>query len=380
MSRSTRPRPLPAIAGGRHRQIELPAPDIPEYGLIRWVAGIREAIVMRVWEVDGEWSIDRLRLAERPSPNPGPGEVVVKMRAASLNYRDLLTVEGRGGVKQLPLVPFSDGSGEITAVGSGVSRVKIGDRVCPLFFQSWIDGDLTPKSRAAALGGSAPGVLQEELLLSAEGVAPIPAHLSFVEAATLPCAALTAWRALVTEGAIKAGHTVLVQGTGGVSIFALQFAKIFGAKVVATSSSDEKLTRAKELGADHLINYRSTPAWANAVLALTNDVGADHVVEVGGKDTMAQSIEAAAAGGRIAIIGLLSGLPTQIEALQVFRKNLRVIGISVGSREQFEAMCRAIHEHKLKPVVDRSFPFDKVPDALRLMKSGKHFGKICVEF
>ena len=335
---------------------------------------------MRVWEVDGEWSIDRLKLVERPSPKPGPGEVVVKMRAASLNYRDLLTVEGRGGVKQLPLVPFSDGAGEIAAVGAGVSRVKVGDRVCPLFFQSWITGDLTPQSRTAALGGSAPGVLQDELLLSAEGVARVPAHLSFVEAATLPCAALTAWRALVTEGAIKSSHVVLVQGTGGVSIFALQFAKMLGAKVVVTSSSDQKLARAKALGADHLINYRNTPEWAKAALALTNNVGVDHVVEVGGKDTMAQSVEAAAAGGRIAIIGLLSGLPTQIEALTVFRKNLRVIGISVGSREQFEAMCRAIDEHKLKPVIDRSFPFDKVPDALRLMKSGEHFGKICVEF
>jgi NADPH:quinone reductase-like Zn-dependent oxidoreductase len=335
---------------------------------------------MRVWEVDGEWSIDRLTLVERPSPKPGPSEIVVKIRAASLNYRDLLTIEGRGGVKQLPLVPFSDGSGEIIAVGSGVSRVKIGDRVCPLFFQSWIDGDLTPKSRAAALGGSAPGVLQEELLLSAEGVARFPAHLSFAEAATLPCAALTAWRALVTEGAIKAEHSVLVQGTGGVSIFALQFAKMLGAKVIVTSSSDQKLARAKALGADHLINYRATPEWAKAALALTDNVGVDHVVEVGGKDTMTQSVEAAAAGGRIAIIGLLSGLPTQIEALQVFRKNLRVIGISVGSREQFEAMCRAIDDHKLKPVVDRSFSFDKVPEALRLMKSGEHFGKICVEF
>ncbi len=334
---------------------------------------------MRIWEVEGEWGIDRLRLVERPSPKPGPGEIVVKIRAASLNYRDLLTVEGRGGAK-LPVVPFSDGAGVVSAAGANVSRVKVGDRVCPLFFQSWFEGDLTPKSRVAALGGSVPGVLQEEMLLSAEGVAPIPAHFSFTEAATLPCAALTAWRALVSEGAIKAGHTVLVQGTGGVSIFALQFAKMLGAKAIVTSSSDQKLARAKALGADHLINYRNRPDWAKAALELTNNVGVDHLVEVGGKDTLSQSIEAAAAGGRIAIIGLLSGLPGQIEAVPVFRKNLRVIGISVGSREQFEAMCRAIDAHKLKPAIDRTFAFDKVPDALRLMKSGEHFGKICVEF
>jgi len=334
---------------------------------------------MRVWELQDDWGIDRLRMVERPSPQPGPGQVVVAMRAASLNYRDLLTVEGRGGAK-LPLVPFSDGAGEIKAVGAGVTRMKIGDRVCPLFFQSWIEGELTAASRAAALGGSAPGVLQDEMLVSAEGVSTIPPLLSFAAAATLPCAALTAWRALVVEGKLKAGHSVLVQGTGGVSIFALQFAKMLGASVIATSSSDAKLARAKALGADQLINYRDRSDWAKAVLELTKGLGVDHVIEVGGKDTLSQSIEAASVGGRVVIIGLLSGLPGQIEALPVFRKNLRVVGISVGSREQFEEMCQAIAQHKISPVVDRSFAFDAVPDALRLMKSGDHFGKICIEF
>ncbi|HUN51967.1 MAG TPA: NAD(P)-dependent alcohol dehydrogenase, partial [Candidatus Sulfotelmatobacter sp.] len=267
---------------------------------------------MRVWEVEGDWGIERLRLAERPSPTPGPGEVVVRMRAASLNYRDLLTVEGRGGAK-LPVIPFSDGAGEISAVGAGVSRVKVGDRVCPLFFQSWMTGDVTPKSRAVALGGSAPGVLQEEMLLAAEGVSPIPSHLSMAEAATLPCAALTAWRALVVEGRLKPGDTVLAQGTGGVSIFALQFAKMLGAKAIVTSSSEAKLAAARALGADHLINYRSKPEWAKEALELTGKAGVDHIVEVGGKGTLAQSIEAAAPGGRITIIGLLSGLPGQID-------------------------------------------------------------------
>jgi len=334
---------------------------------------------MRVWEL-GEWGIDRLRLIERPSPQPGPGEVVVRMRAASLNYRDLLTVEGHAVGTRLPVVPFSDGAGEVTAVGAGVTRVEAGDRVCPMFFQSWIGGDLTAASRRAALGGSVPGVLQEEFLVSAEGVSRFPAHLSFAAAATLPCAALTAWRALVVEGGLKAGHTVLVQGTGGVSIFALQLAKALGARVIVTSSRDDKLARAAKLGADHLVNYRATPHWAKAVLELTGGAGADHVVEVGGRDTLSQSIEAAAVGGRIVIIGLLSGLPGQIEAVPVFRKNLRVVGISVGSREQFEAMCAAIGEHAIEPVIDRTFAFEETPDALRLMKSGDHFGKICIAF
>jgi NADPH:quinone reductase-like Zn-dependent oxidoreductase len=334
---------------------------------------------MRAWQVEGDWGIDRLKLVERPSPQPGPGQVVVRMRGASLNYRDLLTVEGKA-VAKLPLVPFSDGAGDVVAVGTGVTRVKPGDKVCPLFFQSWSGGDLDASSRTQALGGSVPGVLQEEMLLAADGVSPAPTQYSYIEAATLPCAALTAWRALVVEGGLKAGQTVLVQGTGGVSIFALQFAGMLGAKVIVTSSSDAKLQRAKALGAEHAINYRSNPNWAKAALELTGGLGIDHVVEVGGKDTLAQSIEAAAIGGRVAIIGLLSGLPGQIEALPVFRKNLRVVGISVGSREQFEAMCHAIERHKVKPVIDRSFPFDQVPDALRLMKAGDHFGKICVTF
>ena len=334
---------------------------------------------MRAWQIEREWGIDQLRPVERPSPKPGPGEVVVLMRAASLNFRDLLTVEGKAGGK-LPLIPFSDGAGEVAAVGEGVTRVRPGDRVCPLFFQSWFSGDLGAKSRAASLGGTVAGVLQEEMLLSAEGVAKIPAGFSFAEAATLPCAALTAWRALMVEGGLKAGQTVLVQGTGGVSIFALQFAKLRGARVIVTSSSAQKLERARALGADHLIDYRQTPQWAKAALELTQGGGADQVVEVGGKDTLEQSLEAAAVGGHILIIGVLSGRPGLIDAFAVFRKNLRIVGISVGSREQFEAMVATIEQHDLKPVIDRRYPVDQVGDALRLMKSGDHFGKICLEF
>ena len=334
---------------------------------------------MRVWEVEGEWGVEKLRPVERPAPKPGPGEVVLRMRAASLNYRDLLMVEGKAGGK-LPLIPFSDGAGEVVAVGAGGARVARGDRVCPLFFQSWPGGRIGAKSRALSLGGSVPGVLQEEMLLSAEGVARIPQGFSFAEAATLPCAALTAWRALVAEGGIEAGDTVLVQGTGGVSIFALQFAKLVGARVIVTSSSEAKLARARALGADQLIDYRRTPEWAKSVLELTEGRGVDHVVEVGGKDTLKQSLEAAAVGGRIFIIGVLSGLPGAVDALAVFRKNLRVVGISVGSREQFEQMVQAIDAHRLKPVIDRRFRVEQVQDALRLMRSGEHFGKICLEF
>jgi NADPH:quinone reductase-like Zn-dependent oxidoreductase len=347
-------------------------------GYHRAAAGDRKVASMRVWEMAGEWGIEKLLPQERPSPKPGPGEVVVRMRAASLNYRDLVTVEGKAGAK-LPRIPFSDGAGEVAAVGAGVTRVKPGDRVCPLFFQSWIDGDVGAESRAASLGGTVAGVLQDEMLLSAEGVAKIPEGYSFAEAATLPCAALTAWRALVVEGRLEAGQWVLAQGTGGVSIFALQFAKALGAHVVVTSSSAAKLERARVLGADHGIDYRQTPHWAKAVLALVPG-GAHHVVEVGGKDTLAQALEVAAAGGRVHIIGILTGLPGPVDALAVFRKNLRVIGISVGSRAQFEAMVGAIEAHGIKPVIDRRFPVTQVQDALRLMKSGDHFGKICLEF
>ncbi|TPQ37442.1 NAD(P)-dependent alcohol dehydrogenase [Bradyrhizobium guangdongense] len=334
---------------------------------------------MKVWQVAREWSIDGLELAEQPEPVPGPGQVTVKMHAASLNYRDLLTVQGKGGVTRLPLIPFSDGAGEVIAVGGGVKRVAVGDRVCPMFFQSWIDGKVSADSRRLALGGTRPGVLQEVMLLDAEGVSKIPSHLSFQEAATLPCAGLTAWRALFDEANLGPGETVLVQGTGGVSIFALQFAKLAGATVIVTSSSDEKLERAKALGADHTINYRAVPEWGKAAAEWAGG-GVDHVVEVGGKDTFGQSLEAARVGGTILVIGVLTGFSQQIAIPSLFSKNLHVIGLSVGSRRMFENMSAAIARNGMKPVIDRVFGFDAVPDALRLMQQGGHFGKIVVEF
>ncbi len=334
---------------------------------------------MKVWQVARDWSIEGLEQAEAPVPVPGPGQVTVRMRAASLNYRDLLTVQGKGGAFKLPLIPFSDGAGEVAATGEGVTRVAVGDRVCPLFFQSWLDGKVSAASRRYALGGTRPGVLQETMLLDAEGVSRIPSHLSFQEAATLPCAGLTAWRALFEEGRVQPGETVLVQGTGGVSIFALQFAKLAGASVIVTSSSDEKLARARALGADHTINYRSVPEWGKAAADWAGG-GVDHIVEVGGKDTFAQSLEAARVGGTILVIGVLTGFSQQIAIPSLFGKNLHVIGLSVGSRRMFENMTAAIERNRMTPVVDRSFAFDAVPAALKLMQQGGHFGKIVLEF
>lgn len=302
------------------------------------------------------------------------------MRAASLNYRDLATIRGQAMRYPLPLIPFSDGAGEIVSVGEGVSRVKPGDRVCPMFFQSWLAGPVSAGQRSRALGGTLPGVLQDRVLLSAEGVSPFPDHLTWQEAATLPCAGLTAWRAIAIEAPVGPGDTVLVQGTGGVSIFALQIAKARGASVIVTSSSDAKLERARGLGADHLINYRTDPDWGAKALDLTGARGVDVVVEVGGEGTINQSLNAVRVGGAVVIIGILAGAAAPISIPSVFSKNLRVLGISVGNREQFEDMTSHFGKWRLKPVVDRAFGFEDVPAAMRLMESGGHFGKIVVDF
>lgn len=335
---------------------------------------------MKVWEIQGDYGVENLQIVEKPDPQPGPGQIVVAMKAASLNYRDLATVKAMGGRHPLPLTPFSDGAGEVVAVGAGVTRVAKGDRVCPLFFQSWLSGPVTLENRSRPLGGPLPGVLQERMLLDAEGVSKFPAHLSFDEAATLPCAALTAWRAVAVEAPVGPGDTVLVQGTGGVSIFALQFAKALGAQVIATSSSDAKLERARALGADHLINYRTTPDWGAKARELTGGRGVDVVVEVGGEGTLNQSLDAARVGGAVVVIGVLGGWSAPVSMPVVFSKNLRVLGISVGSREHFDDMCAHIDRWGLKPVVDKTFPFEQVPDALRLMEAGGHFGKIVVRY
>jgi NADPH:quinone reductase-like Zn-dependent oxidoreductase len=334
---------------------------------------------MHALVLDGDAGIEHLALVERPAVDPGPGQVRVAIKAASLNYRDLATIMNPGIKPRLPLVPLSDGCGVVEAVGDGVSRVKAGDRVAPLFFQGWAGGDPTRMALATALGGALDGVAQQRITLSEQGVSKVPDSLSDEEGACLPCAGLTAWRALMVEGRVKPGDVVLVQGTGGVSIFALQFAKAAGATVIATSSSDAKLERAKALGADHLINYRSTPEWAHAARTLTGGLGVDHVIEVGGAGTFAQSIQAIRLGGHIHVIGVLSGFSNDVNVAAIFGANAHISGITVGSREQFEAMVRAIVANGIKPVVDKRYPLAAAQDAFRAMQAGEHFGKIVLE-
>jgi NADPH:quinone reductase-like Zn-dependent oxidoreductase len=322
---------------------------------------------------------DGLRLDDLPEPQPGPGQVAVRVRATSLNYRDLMTVKGHYNPKiALPAVPLSDGAGEVAAVGPGVTRVKPGDRVAAAFMPGWVAGGPTDAKARTALGAGGPGMLAETVVLPETGLVAVPAHLSFEEGTTLPCAALTAWHALVTEGQVKAGDTVLVQGTGGVSIFALQFARLNGARVIATSSSDAKLKRVKELGASDGINYKTTPDWDKAARGLTGGEGVDHVIEVGGAGTLSRSLGAVKYGGRVSLIGVLSGVASEVNIIPVLMKNIRVQGIFVGSVEMFEAMNRAIALHGLRPVIDRTFPIEQVAEAYKYMESGAHFGKVVV--
>jgi len=336
---------------------------------------------MKAWQIRGEYGIDKLQCVDLPEPTAGDGQVIVSMHAASLNFRDLATVRGFPGAKApASLVPFSDGAGVVQVVGKGVTGIAKGDRVAPTFFQSWIDGPVTAEARSLALGGTLDGVLQQRIAVRAEGVIRIPPAMSFEEAATLPCAGLTAWRAVAVEAPVGPGDTVLVQGTGGVSIFALQFAKALGARVIVTSSSDEKLERARALGADHGINYAKEPNWSAEARRVTDGRGVDVVVEVGGENTLQQAMLASRVGGRIVVIGVLSGFGSTISLPMLFTNNLHLIGISVGSRAQFADMLSHIEKWRLKPVIDRTFAFEEVPEALRTMESGRFFGKLCVRF
>ena len=333
---------------------------------------------MKVFEIRDNFGIDNLVLAERPQPSPGYGQILVKVRAVSLNYRDLLVVKGLYNPKlPLPLIPFSDGAGDVVAVGDGVSRVKVGDRVAAIFMQTWLGGELTESNARSALGGGIDGMLAEYVVLHEDGVVHIPEHLSYEEAATLPCAAVTAWHAVIEKG-LKLGESVLVLGTGGVSLFALRFARLAGAKVIVTSGSVEKLMRARQLGAEGCINYKKVTEWDRQVRELTGGTGVDLVVEVGGAGTLPQSLKAVRAGGRISLIGVLTGTAGEINPLPIIMKNIRLEGIFVGSREIFESMNRAINLHHLHPVVDRIFSFEETGQALRHMESGTHFGKICI--
>lgn len=333
---------------------------------------------MKAYEICGSFGFDNLTLAERPDPVPGHGQVLVRVRAAALNFRDLLVVKGLYNPNlPLPLVPCSDGAGEVVAVGAGVSRVRIGDRVAGIFMQKWLGGAIDEQGARSALGGDLDGMLAEQVVLSEEGVVPLPEHLSFEEGATLPCAAVTAWHAVVESG-IRPGDTVLLLGTGGVSIFALQFARMCGARVIATSGNDAKLARAKELGAADGVNYRAVPDWDRAVRELTGGAGVDLVVEVGGAGTLARSLRAVRIGGQVSLIGVLTGADGEVNPLPVVMKKVRVQGIFVGSRAMFEAMNRAIALHRLRPVIDRVFPFGEARAALAYLESGAHFGKVCI--
>ena len=334
---------------------------------------------MKAYEIT-QFGIDNLSLVESAMPRPAADEVVIKFHAASLNYRDVMVVKGTYSPRmKLPALPFSDGAGEIVEVGASVTKWKVGDRVCPTVIQGWIDGEPTAEKSKTAIGaGNFDGVLREYGAFNGESIVAVPDHLSFEEAATLPCAALTAWHALVVSGKVKAGDTVLTLGTGGVSIFAVQFAKLLGAKVIATSSSNEKLKRVKQLGADETINYRDNPDWDKSVLELTGGRGVDHVIEVGGMGTLQRSVKAVRIGGHIALIGALN-MSGEFNPIPIFMKGIRVQGIFIGSRQMFEEMNAKIESSGLKPVIDRVFKFEQAREALEYMESGSHFGKIVVK-
>lgn len=339
---------------------------------------------MKTYQLTSPPTIDSLRIVDCPDRDPGANEVVVRVRAVSLNYRDFLMANGLYplGRDYAGVVPCSDGAGEVVAVGAKVTRVKPGDRVAGMFMQAWQAGSVTPDLARSALGGEIDGMLAEKVVLHEDGLVPLPAHLSFEEGACLPCAAVTAWNGLFFSGGLKAGDTVLLQGTGGVSVFGLQFAKAAGARVIITSSSDAKLERARALGADATINYRTDPEWQVKVRELTDGRGVDQVVEVGGAGTLIRSMQATRMGGHISVIGVLSGM-APIDSWQLIAgilfNNLRITGIFVGNREMFEAMNRAIVLHKIHPVIDRVFPFDQARQALQYMQQAGHFGKIVIK-
>ena len=331
---------------------------------------------MRAYRLQGT-GIDALVKVELPTPKPERRQVLVKVAACSLNFRDLAIALGTYRMPTKPsLIPLSDGAGEVVEVGSDVTRVKAGDRVAGCFFQRWVGGPPAAETHTSALGGGLDGMLRDYAVLEEDGVVKLPAHLSLEEGATLPCAAVTAWHALAEHARIVVGQTVLVQGTGGVSIFALQLALLMGAQVIVTSSSDQKLARAKELGAAHLVNYKVTPDWDKAVVELSGG-GVDHVVEVGGPGTLAQSLRAIRVGGKITMIGVLSGA-AEINPMLVFARRANLQGISVGSTQMFDAMNRAISAGGLKPIIDQVFAFEEAPAAYRHLQSARHFGKVVI--
>lgn len=334
---------------------------------------------MRAWELVEATGPEGLVLSDRPDPPLGPQDVRVRVRAVSLQYRDLLVVSGKY-MRDVPrgLVPCSDAAGEVVEVGPAVRRVRVGQRVTSTFAPEWLAGQFSIAAARSALGAGGTGVLAETFVLPEYGVMPVPPHLDDVEASTLPCAALTAWHALFEEKPSAPADTVLTLGSGGVSVFALQFAVMAGARVIATTGSTTKIARLRELGAHDVVNYREVPAWGDRVRELTAGVGVDQVIEVGGHGTFDQSVRAVRLGGTISLIGVLGGAAT-VNLTPVLMRNIRVQGIMVGSREMFERMNAAIAYHRLRPVIDRVFPFEEAPAAFAYLATGQHIGKVVIQ-
>lgn len=324
--------------------------------------------------------LDQLQLREAPEPGqPGPGEIRVRVRASSLNFHDYAVVVGAIPTED-DRIPMADGAGTVEAVGDGVTEFKPGDNVVSTFFPQWLDGPAPIDNFSTTPGDGKDGYARELVVRPANWFTHAPKGYSHAEAATLTTAGLTAWRALVVNGGLKAGDTVLTLGTGGVSIFALQFAKMMGATVISTSSSDDKLARLRELGADHTLNYKTTPAWGAKVQELTNGEGVDHVIEVGGPGTLPESIDAVRIGGHISLIGVLTGREGEVPTAKLMAKQARLQGLIVGSRAHQQEMIRAIEANGMHPILDRSFNLEDIADAFRHEESGRHFGKICLEF
>lgn len=333
---------------------------------------------MKQWQLGQQPGWQNLQLVEQPEPTPGPGEVLVRLRAASLNYRDLIVVNEQKRFTP-DRIPLSDGAGEVAAVGAGVTQWKVGDRVAGTFFRDWQGGRFDMSFHQAALGGSVDGVLRQQAVFPQHGLVRLPADYSFEEGATLPCAGLTAWTALMTRGQFQPGDTALLLGTGGVSIWGLQIVAAAGGRTIITSSSDDKLKRATELGAWETVNYRTTPDWEKEVHRITAKRGVDHLLEVGGPQTLGKSLASVAAGGHIAQIGVLTGFDApQTTLFPLVGKNATMSGIYVGSREDFEQFVRFLDATRIKPVIDRVFDFAEAPAAYQHMESAAHFGKVVI--
>lgn len=335
---------------------------------------------MKIYRLDQIGSLDGLVLHQEADPTPGANEVVIRVHANALNYRDLMVLQGRYRVPPRPgVIPLSDGAGEVVATGARVSRVKIGDRVAGAFMQTWTGGRISADHLKSDLGGSIDGMLSQYVVLNEQGVVKIPAHLSYTEAATLPCAAVTAWGCL-TEGAqVTPGDTVLTLGSGGVSVFAIQFARLFGARVIATTSSEEKAAKLKALGAHEVINYTETPDWDQEVMRLTKRKGADFIVEVGGPGTLTKSLKSCALGGYVVQVGILGGVGQLLDPVLFRGRSITTRSVTVGSRQSFEAMNRAIEVNEMHPVIDKIFTFDQAKEAYTHLEKQKHMGKVVIQ-